>query len=223
MSYADSLRQQARWIKEALDPATPKTQRIDLGDVDTDELEAAADELDRLGAHPAQGKGHSVSDEDESYEIGKRDGYEEAVQELDIFTGGDGEFKGSTLPGGTIDVPTMMARVKARFGDAMGFADLRASGGLFPEAYAAPPALHAALTLADEYEAGLQKMRASGYEEYTKTIPRHELVVKALRHLAGATNGLSSSHSGQRGGDKSRDIETENFHYDAATRTLTSK
>ena len=48
MSYADSLRQQARWIKEALDPNTPKTQRIDLGDIDTDELEAAANELERL-------------------------------------------------------------------------------------------------------------------------------------------------------------------------------
>jgi len=48
VSYADSLRQQARWIKEALDPNTPKTQRIDLGDIDTDELEAAANELERL-------------------------------------------------------------------------------------------------------------------------------------------------------------------------------
>ena len=74
--------------------------------------------------------------EDDIYEIGKRDGYEDAVQELDIFTGGDGEFKGSTLPGGTVDVPTMMARVKARFGDAMSFADLRDSGGIFPEACA---------------------------------------------------------------------------------------
>lgn len=51
---------------------------------------------------------------DEAYEIGKRDGYEEAVQELDVATGGDGEFKGSTIPGATVDVPTMKARIIAR-------------------------------------------------------------------------------------------------------------
>ncbi len=48
MSYADSLRQQARWIREALDPKTPESQRIELQDVDVDELEAAADEIERL-------------------------------------------------------------------------------------------------------------------------------------------------------------------------------
>lgn len=57
-------------------------------------------------------------DENESYEIGKRDGYEDAIQDLDIATGGDGEFKGSTLPGGTVDVPTMKARIIERFSDA---------------------------------------------------------------------------------------------------------
>src|ERR1035437_7361201 len=48
MSYPASLRQQAKWIREALDPATPLWQRIDLGDVDVDELEAAADYIDAL-------------------------------------------------------------------------------------------------------------------------------------------------------------------------------
>lgn len=90
-------------------------------------------------AQTPQRFGQKNADEDEAYEIGKRDGYEDAVQELDIFTGGDGEFKGSTLPGGTVDVPAMMARIKSKIGDAMGFADLRASGGIFPEAYAQSP------------------------------------------------------------------------------------
>lgn len=54
-------------------------------------------------------------DEDDAYEIGKRDGYEDAVQDLDLATGGDGEFKGSTLPGGTVDVPAMKERIVERF------------------------------------------------------------------------------------------------------------
>lgn len=54
------------------------------------------------------------ADEDEAYEIGKRDGYEDAVQDLDIATGGDGEFKGSTAPGSTVDVPAMRDRIIER-------------------------------------------------------------------------------------------------------------
>ena len=61
-------------------------------------------------------------DEEETYQIGVRDGYESAIQDLDIATGGDGEFKGSTLPGGTVDVPAMKARIIERF------QDLRAGG-----------------------------------------------------------------------------------------------
>jgi hypothetical protein len=48
MTYPASLRQQAAWIREALDPATPDTQRITLGDVDVEELEAAADRIEQL-------------------------------------------------------------------------------------------------------------------------------------------------------------------------------
>lgn len=51
---------------------------------------------------------------DEAYEIGLRDGYENAVQEIDIATGGDGEFKGSTFPGETVDVPVMRQRIVDR-------------------------------------------------------------------------------------------------------------
>jgi hypothetical protein len=52
-----------------------------------------------------------ADDPDEAYALGKRDGYEEAIQELDEATGGDGEFKGSTFPGETVDVPVMRQRI----------------------------------------------------------------------------------------------------------------
>ncbi len=55
-----------------------------------------------------------VIDEDVSYDLGFRDGYEEAVQEIDVATGGDGEFLGSTIPGRTVDVPTMRDRIVER-------------------------------------------------------------------------------------------------------------
>jgi uncharacterized protein (DUF3084 family) len=50
MSASDSLRQQVKWIREALDPSTPRSQRIGLEDVDVEEIEAAGDELDELHA-----------------------------------------------------------------------------------------------------------------------------------------------------------------------------
>lgn len=49
--YAASLRQQARWIREALDNSVPAEQRIGLEDIDCDELEAAADYIE---SRPAQ-------------------------------------------------------------------------------------------------------------------------------------------------------------------------
>lgn len=55
------------------------------------------------------------TEEDKAYELGRRDGYELAVQDLDLATGGDGEFKGSTIPGETVDVPAMKARIIDRF------------------------------------------------------------------------------------------------------------
>lgn len=88
---------------------------------------------------PAERAGDGDEDEDEAYEIGKRDGYADAIQELDLATGGDGEFKGSTLPGGTVDIPAMKQRIISRICDEQSYADLRASGGIFPEAYAATP------------------------------------------------------------------------------------
>jgi len=58
-----------------------------------------------------------AADDDEAYELGKRDGYESAIQDLDIATGGDGEFRGSTIPDETVDVPAMKARVIERLRD----------------------------------------------------------------------------------------------------------
>jgi len=48
MSYAASLRQQAKWIREALDPDFDPLMKITLDDIDIDELESAADYIDVL-------------------------------------------------------------------------------------------------------------------------------------------------------------------------------
>lgn len=58
----------------------------------------------------------TVGDDEETYEIGKRDGYESAVQDIDMRTGGDGEYFASTIPGrGCPDAPTMMQNIVDRF------------------------------------------------------------------------------------------------------------
>src|SRR5690606_24696664 len=45
-----------------------------------------------LYASPAPDR-RAVAVDDETYEIGKRDGYEQAVQDIDCLTGGDGEYR----------------------------------------------------------------------------------------------------------------------------------
>lgn len=50
--YADSLRQQADWIEEAREGRVPIHQRIDLGDIDLDELRAAADFIEHMRSEP---------------------------------------------------------------------------------------------------------------------------------------------------------------------------
>jgi hypothetical protein len=55
--------------------------------------------------------------DDEAYELGKRDGYESAVQDIDMLTGGDGEYRYSTI-GGELHCPnpdSMKARIAERF------------------------------------------------------------------------------------------------------------
>lgn len=52
--YAASLRLLAQWIDEAVNGTVPVYARVDLGDLDTDELRAAADFIERQGcSHPA--------------------------------------------------------------------------------------------------------------------------------------------------------------------------
>jgi hypothetical protein len=50
MTCADGLRQQAKWIEEALDTATRESQRIGLEDIDIGELIAAAVRIEALEA-----------------------------------------------------------------------------------------------------------------------------------------------------------------------------
>jgi hypothetical protein len=59
----------------------------------------------------------TVDEEEEAYELGKRDGYSEAVQDIDLLTGGDGEYRYSTLGGERHcpDPDTMKARIVQRF------------------------------------------------------------------------------------------------------------
>jgi hypothetical protein len=55
-------------------------------------------------------------EEEKAYEIGKSDGYGSAVQDIDLLTGGDGEYFASTIPGrGCPDAATMKAGIVARF------------------------------------------------------------------------------------------------------------
>jgi hypothetical protein len=80
-----------------------------------EQTDAAVGEL-YLIATRAVNAANGIDDDDEGvYQIGKRDGYMDAVQDVDLATGGDGEYKGSTLPGGTVDVPAMLDRVLERF------------------------------------------------------------------------------------------------------------
>lgn len=60
-----------------------------------------------------------TSDDDETYEIGKRDGREEAIAEIDRLTGGDGVYFFSTIPGrGCPDTETMIRGIVERFEEA---------------------------------------------------------------------------------------------------------
>jgi hypothetical protein len=60
-----------------------------------------------------------MTEVDHEYDIGHRDGYEKATQDIDILTGGNGDF--TTILGADIenrncpDAQAMKARIKARF------------------------------------------------------------------------------------------------------------
>ena len=57
----------------------------------------------------------AMARDDDAYAIGFQDGYEKAVQDIDLRTGGDGEYFASTLPGrGCPDAGTMICRIVDR-------------------------------------------------------------------------------------------------------------
>ncbi len=69
----------------------------------------------RLSEAEARVKAAEVA-EDEAYELGKRDGYERAVQDIDLLTGGDGEYRWSPRPErNTPDPDALKGRIVARF------------------------------------------------------------------------------------------------------------
>lgn len=84
---------------------------------------------------PAKVASYSQEEFDETYDIGRRDGYEEAVQDIDQKTGGDGEYRVSFEVGGgpdderhTPDAPSMIQRIVDRF-EALERANAATNGG----------------------------------------------------------------------------------------------
>jgi hypothetical protein len=68
-----------------------------------------------LAAPSVKDIGDRASDEEETYQIGYRDGYERGIQDADVRTGGDGEYFASTIPGrGCPDPQTMLKRLSER-------------------------------------------------------------------------------------------------------------
>jgi hypothetical protein len=66
--------------------------------------------------HPAPSFSEAQVEEDEAYELGKQDGYSDAIQWVDQHTGGDGEYFASTIPGRGCPGPVeMRERIVERF------------------------------------------------------------------------------------------------------------
>jgi hypothetical protein len=81
-----------------------------------------ADEILAAAFAPSERRQVTEADDDETYEIGKRDGYSEAVQEIDRLTGGDGEYRYCTNRDPdrhTPDPATMIRRIVDRFAAAL--------------------------------------------------------------------------------------------------------
>jgi hypothetical protein len=70
------------------------------------------DERAKIAAEASQ----PTQSDEEAYYLGKRDGYETAVQDIDMLTGGDGEYCYSTIEGERHcpNVDTMKARIARR-------------------------------------------------------------------------------------------------------------
>ena len=70
---------------------------------------------DTAAAQPAEASAPVAEGEaEEAYKIGLREGREGAIQDLDLKAGGDGEYRGSTIPGRTVDETTMEQRIVDR-------------------------------------------------------------------------------------------------------------
>jgi len=71
------------------------------------------DERAKIAAEASQ----PTQSDDEAYDLGKRDGYEKAVQDIDMLTGGDGEYCYSTIEGERHcpNPDSMKARIAERF------------------------------------------------------------------------------------------------------------
>ena len=95
-----------------------------------------------LALAEAQAKIPALGDEtaeDEAYKLGVRDGYQEAVQDIDLRTGGDGEYRWSTDPERSVPDPAeMIKRIVARLTEAQERAE-RAEAALKPFAAFALP------------------------------------------------------------------------------------
>ncbi|MFP5078253.1 hypothetical protein ACLE20_13175 [Rhizobium sp. YIM 134829] len=96
---ADLWRALKAALAEMEQPPAPSSQELTIGDLlnqyfdqgRTGKHDEKADAI-RLAIASALQKIRAEAD-DETYEIGKRDGYSEAVQDIDQRTGGDGEYR----------------------------------------------------------------------------------------------------------------------------------
>ena len=73
------------------------------------------DRLDLVQAF-ARHRIEQIAQDEDTYKMGIRDGYEEATQDIDLLTGGDGEYFASTLPSrGCEDAGAMKRGIEVRF------------------------------------------------------------------------------------------------------------
>ena len=82
-----------------------------------DASEAARVFVDHIRKYIGEHQTYARGDE-ETYNTGKRDGYEQAVQDIDLLTGGDGEYRYCTNGNPerhTPDAAAMKARIAERF------------------------------------------------------------------------------------------------------------
>jgi hypothetical protein len=110
-------------------PVAPKARvniRFRTGVEDNDRIKACtvywrhelgdADIVAYRPAQPAEPSAPVAEDEaDDAYKIGLREGREGAIQDLDLKTGGDGEYRGSTTAGRTVGEAAMEQRIVNRY------------------------------------------------------------------------------------------------------------